>query len=56
MLPRILKITFQKSEADILRAEAEKESLEKLSEGMQETESGLKYKISKKEPDQSKKR
>ena len=37
----------EKSEADILRAEAEKESLEKLSEGMQETESGLKYKISK---------
>ena len=37
----------EKSEADILRAEAEKESLEKLSEGMQETESGIKYKISK---------
>ena len=37
----------EKSEADILRAEAEKENLEKLSEGMQETESGLKYKISK---------
>ena len=37
----------EKSEADILRAEAEKESLEKLSEGMQETQSGLKYKISK---------
>ena len=37
----------EKSEADILRAEAEKESLEKLSDGMQETESGLKYKISK---------
>ncbi len=37
----------EKSEADILRAEAEKESLEKLLEGMQETESGLKYKISK---------
>ena len=37
----------EKSQADILRAEAEKESLEKLSEGMQETESGLKYKISK---------
>ncbi len=37
----------EKSEADILRAEAEKESLKKLSEGMQETESGLKYKISK---------
>ena len=37
----------EKSKADILRAEAEKESLEKLSEGMQETESGLKYKISK---------
>ena len=37
----------EKSEADILRAEAEKESLEKLSKGMQETESGLKYKISK---------
>ena len=38
----------EKSEADILRAEAEKESLEKLTEGMKETESGLKYKISKK--------
>ena len=37
----------EKSKADILRAEAEKESLEKLSEGMQETESGIKYKISK---------
>ena len=37
----------EKSQADILRAEAEKESLEKLSEGMQETQSGLKYKISK---------
>ena len=38
----------EKSEADILKAEAEKENLEKLTEGMQETESGLKYKISKK--------
>ena len=38
----------KKSEADILRAEAEKETLEKLTEGMKETESGLKYKISKK--------
>ena len=38
---------LEKSEADILRAEAEKESLEKLTEGMQETESGLKYIISK---------
>ena len=37
----------EKSEADILRAEAEKETLEKLTEGMKETESGLKYKISK---------
>ena len=33
----------KKSEADILRAEAEKETLEKLTEGMKETESGLKY-------------
>ena len=38
----------KKSEADILRAEAEKETLEKLTEGMKETESGLKYIISKK--------
>jgi len=38
----------EKSEADILKAEAEEENLKKLTEGMQETESGLKYKISKK--------
>ena len=38
----------EKSEADILRAEAEKERLEELTEGMEKTESGLKYKISKK--------
>ncbi len=38
----------EKSEADILRAEAEKEMLEELTEGMEKTESGLKYKISKK--------
>ncbi len=38
----------KKSEADILRAEAEKETLKKLTEGMKETESGLKYIISKK--------
>ena len=38
----------EKSEADILRAESEKESLEKLTDGMQETGSGLKYIISKK--------
>ena len=38
----------KKSEADILRTEAEKETLEKLTEGMKETESGLKYIISKK--------
>ena len=45
----------KKSEADILRAEAEKETLEKLTEGMKETESGLKYIISKKGSDQCKK-
>ena len=38
----------KKSEDDILRTEAEKETLEKLTEGMKETESGLKYIISKK--------
>ncbi len=38
----------EKSEADILKAEAEKESIEELTMGMEETESGLKYKISKK--------
>jgi len=38
----------EKSEADILKAEAEKESIEQLTKGMKETESGLKYKISKK--------
>ena len=38
----------KKSEADILKAEAEKESIEQLTKGMEETESGLKYKISKK--------
>ena len=37
----------EKSEADILKAEAEKESIEELTKGMEETESGLKYKISK---------
>ena len=37
-----------KSEADILKAEAEKESIDKLTKGMKETESGIKYKISKK--------
>ena len=30
------------------KAEAEKESIEELTKGMEETESGLKYKISKK--------
>ena len=39
---------LEKSEADILKAEAEKESIDKLTEGMKETKSGLKYKISKK--------
>ena len=38
----------EKSEADILKAEAERESIEQLTKGMEETESGLKYKISKK--------
>ncbi len=38
----------EKSESEMLRAESEKESLEKLTKGMEETESGLKYKISKK--------
>ena len=38
----------EKSEADILKAEAEKENIELLTKGMEETESGLKYKISKK--------
>ena len=38
----------EKSEADILKAEAEKESIDKLTKGMKETESGIKYKISKK--------
>ena len=39
---------LEKSEADILKAEAEKESIDKSTEGMKETKSGLKYKISKK--------
>ena len=38
----------EKSEADIIKAEAEKKIIEQLTEGMEETESGLKYKISKK--------
>ena len=38
----------EKSEADILKAEAEKENIELLTKDMEETESGIKYKISKK--------
>ena len=37
-----------KSEADILKAESESESIKDLTEGMTKTESGIKYKISKK--------
>ena len=37
-----------KSEADILKAESESESIKELTEGMTKTESGIKYKISKK--------